>query len=164
MAKSVADNRGRLSLQFNLNDDSQKFAYEILKAQGHRKSVLISEALKFYMENNEKAPYVRATVNSFHSYQAKEMLRLALEETGPEGLASILSLMDAKTPKSSPAVSPNLSKAVPVSEEPSQIIKEHPSVVKPVEVPPKKEEPAPEDTTSDEDAAAALFDALDMFG
>lgn len=163
MAKSVADNRGRLSLQFNLNDDSQKFAYEILKAQGHRKSVLISEALKFYMENNEKAPYVRATVNSFHSYQAKEMLRLALEETGPEGLASILSLMDNKTPKSPSVVSPSLPKAVSGSEELPQTIKEHPSVVKPVEVPPKKES-TPEDTTSDEDAAAALFDALDMFG
>ncbi len=135
----MASTAGRITLQFNLNDTTQKYAYELLKTQGHRKSILISEALKFYMDNAKEIPQVKAVVSNFNAFQMKEILRAAIEELGPEGVASVISTAEpVKIPVKSDPVAPYTISS---------------SVEQPVE-----------NAEEDDDIVDGLFDALDMFG
>ena len=73
MAISPNDNKKktRLSLQFNGNDKDQADAIKILKEMGHRKSLFISKAVLYYINN---VPDALAPFNS-----AKNLNRVIVE-------------------------------------------------------------------------------------
>lgn len=164
MAGSTPSNRGRFNLQFNLDDDVQNYAYEILKTQGHQKSAFISAAIKFYIERADWDPPARAAITNFHSFQVKEIIKAAIEEIGPEELASILTSASGNSPvRRKSSFTEEISQITEeknVFEEKSQAIAvSSPSAKNETTV---QNEPVSDD--NDDEAADALFDALSLFG
>ena len=168
MDNSTPPNRARVSLQFNLQDDVQKYAYDILKTQGNRKSAFISAAIKFYIERGDWDPPARVAITNFHTYQVKEIIKAAIEEIGPKELAEILTSPNnsatsriqpfsytGETGKnintenspvsSSKPMDSSYSKSTPISTSPANVVEN-------------------EEADDEDNGADALYDALSLFG
>lgn len=64
----------RVTLQFSTSDPDQQEVIKLLKEKGRKKSIFITKAVKFYLENEQK------TTNSISREEIKELIKEVLSE------------------------------------------------------------------------------------
>ena len=140
------NSKKRFSLQFDISDPVQKFAYSILSSQGRRKADFIARAIKYYAETS---PDIVQTNEIYDKDFVKTIILSVLEEVQPN---------QAREMK---VISPIQSEPIP-----------QPVVNKPIQPPPAKQNPvssvqsvqSKKEEESNDDSLDMLLSGLDMFG